>query len=400
MLSIITGNGRLGKSRLLAFVLLGVAGTLGCDKVPLLAPQESTITLSSTSIVVQVNGTTEIRATVLESSGTPVQNGTTVTFTTNLGALAPNEARTQNGVATVQFLGNGQSGKASIKAISGGATSEALEISVGAAAAGRVSVTANPTSVPSTGGTTTITALVVDASGNPLVGIPVTFTTTAGSFSIAVVNTDANGTARTTLSTSREASVTATAGGTSSTAVTVSISVRPTVAITLAAGSTPVEGGITTFSVTVNTATNGAPLQSVIVNYGDGTSDDLGAISGTVSVQHIYGDDGSFTPTVTATDTSGASATASTVIVVQPLLVSITAAKTATPNQATFTANISPAGVSIASYTWTFGDGSTLTTSSNTTTKTYAAAGTYTVRVTARASTNHTATGTTSVTFP
>ena len=92
--------------------------------------------------------------------GTPVQNGTTVTFSTNLGVLAPFEARTFNGVATVQFLGNGQSGKATIKAISGGAASEALELSVGAGATGRVNLTANPTSVPSTGGTTTITALV------------------------------------------------------------------------------------------------------------------------------------------------------------------------------------------------------------------------------------------------
>ena len=105
----------------------------------------------------------------------PFTNGTTVTFTTNLGTLSPAEARTENGVATVQFLGNGQSGKATIKAISGGAASEALELSVGAGAAGRVSVTANPASVPSAGGTTTITAAVVDASGNPLSGVPVSF---------------------------------------------------------------------------------------------------------------------------------------------------------------------------------------------------------------------------------
>ena len=36
--------------------------TVACDKVPLLAPQESTITLSTASTVVQANGTTEIRA--------------------------------------------------------------------------------------------------------------------------------------------------------------------------------------------------------------------------------------------------------------------------------------------------------------------------------------------------
>ena len=36
----------------------------------------------------QANGNAEIRATVLESSGTPVQNGTTVTFSTTRLAYA------------------------------------------------------------------------------------------------------------------------------------------------------------------------------------------------------------------------------------------------------------------------------------------------------------------------
>ena len=63
--------------------------------MPLLAPQASTITLSTASTVVQANGTTEIRATVLEASGTPVQNGTTVTFTTNLGAVAGRRAHAE-----------------------------------------------------------------------------------------------------------------------------------------------------------------------------------------------------------------------------------------------------------------------------------------------------------------
>jgi len=401
MLSIITGLGRLRNMHAWALACGAAIVTVGCDKVPLLAPGQSTITLSSGSSVVQANGTTEIRATVLEQSGTPVQNGTTVTFTTNLGTLAPTDARTMNGVATVQFLGNGQSGKASIKAISGGAASEALELSVGAGAAGRISLTANPAAVPASGGTTTISAVVLDASGNALGGVPVSFTTTAGSFSAQVVNTDLGGRASTTLTTNREATVTASAGGTTTATVTVSIAVRPTVAISVASGSTPAEGSITTLSVTVTPATNAPPLQSVLVNYGDGSSDDLGAVSGTVAVQHIYNNSGSFTATVTATDTAGSSATASTVIVVQPLLVSITATpSTGNPRTFNFTANVSPPGGAIASYAWTFGDGSSVTTSSATTSHTYAAAGDRVVRVTIRTTTNTTATGSANITVP
>src|SRR5688572_8987074 len=167
MLPIMTG---LGGSRNLCVWALATSAAVfaaSCNKVPLLAPRESTITLSTASTVVQANGATELRATVLEPSGTPVQNGTTVTFSTNLGTVSPGEARTLNGVATAQFLGNGQSGKASVRAISGGAASTPLEISVGAAATGRVVLTANPNQV-APGGASIITATVTDTNGNPL----------------------------------------------------------------------------------------------------------------------------------------------------------------------------------------------------------------------------------------
>lgn len=399
MPSILTGYRKTRNLRLWTLVLCLAAVSAACDKLPLLAPQSSTIKLSSASTNVQANGTTEIRATVLEPSGTPVQNGTTVTFTTNLGAVSPTEARTLNGVATVQFVGNGQSGKAAIRAISGGAASDPLELSVGAAAAGRVSVSANPTSVPATGGSTSVTAVVVDASGNPIAGVPVTFSTTAGSFSATVVNTDSSGTARTTLTTNAPASVTATAGGSTSTAVSITTSARPTVSIS--ASGTPTEGGVTTLSITANPGTGGAPIQNVVVSYGDGTSDDLGAVTGTVTVQHVYNGEGSYTPTATATDTSGASSSASTVIFVQPILVSVTATQDSTvPKRFHFTANVSPSTTSVASYTWTFGDGSTVTESDAQTSHTYTVSGTRTVRVTARTSTNKTASGSTTVQVP
>ena len=397
MHSIIAGLGRSGNLRVWALVTSTLI-TVACDKLPLLAPQSSTIKLSSASTNVQANGTTEIRATVLEPSGTPVQNGTTVTFTTNLGTVSPVDARTLNGVATVQFLGNGQSGKASVRAISGGAASDPLELSVGASAAGRVSVTATPTAVPSTGGSTTITAVVVDASGNPIGGVPVSFSTTAGSFSASVANTDTAGVARTTLTTNQAASVTATAGGTTSTATSITLASRPTVSIT--ASGTPFEGGVTTLSVVVTPATSGgSPIDNVSVNYGDGTSDNLGSVSGTISVQHVYQDEGSYTPTVTATDSTGSIVTASTVIFVQPLLVSVSAQQNGTnPKSFTLTANVNPTGASIASYTWSFGDGTTVTESDPTTTHTYTTTGNKSVRATVRTSTGSTSSGTTTVT--
>src|SRR5688572_10752352 len=317
MHSIIAGLGRSGNLRVWALAACTAVLTATCDKLPLLAPQESTITLSSTSTIVQANGTTEIRATVLESSGTPVQNGTTVTFTTDLGSLSPADARTLNGVAMVRFVANGQSGSAAIKAISGGAASEALTLTVGAAAANAVTLSANPTRVAASGGPSVITANVTDVSGNPVQGVPVTFSSTAGSLSATSANTNQSGASVTTLTTNREATVTATVAGKTATVV-VGAGVRPIV--TVAASSDATVGGPTTFTITANPAAGGDPIEQVTINYGDGESTNLGRVSGNISVQHIYDDHDTYTVTVTATDLSGESASASTVIVVQPVV--------------------------------------------------------------------------------
>ena len=75
---------------------------------------------------------------VIESAGTPVQNGTVVTFTSSLGTVEPREARTSNGQVTVRYLSGSQSGTAKVGAFSGGSKSEDLQILVGSAAAGAV----------------------------------------------------------------------------------------------------------------------------------------------------------------------------------------------------------------------------------------------------------------------
>jgi hypothetical protein len=77
-----------------ALVTIVALVTTACDKVPLLAPANSAITLSSNSLVVPTGGSTGLTAFVTESSGTAVQNGTTVRFTTTLGSVTPAETQT------------------------------------------------------------------------------------------------------------------------------------------------------------------------------------------------------------------------------------------------------------------------------------------------------------------
>ena len=231
------------RALLAAAVLLTLTTTLSaCNKVPLIAPSGSSLTVFSTTTVLPVNGSAEIVAVILEGgqgsgtgagggntagAGTPVHDGTTVMFTTTLGRLDPAQAQTSGGRATVKLVGDGRSGTATITAFSGAARNT-VEILIGAAAAARVLLTAAPQSLPPTGGTTTLTARVEDQQGNGLQGVPITFSTTAGTLANGSVISDKDGGATTTLTTTAAATVTARAGGTSATlSDTAAITLKP-----------------------------------------------------------------------------------------------------------------------------------------------------------------------------
>ena len=349
-----------------------------CDKVPLLAPTESTITLVSDRAVVPVNGTAQIIATLIEQSGTPAHNGTLVTFTTTLGTLDPREAVTSNGQAVVTLRAGTESGTAEVGAFSGSARTEApVMILIGGAAAAAVTLSANPAAVPPTGATVTILAAVTDASGNRLTGVPVSFTTSAGTLASATVITDSTGEARTTLTTDRETTVTATAGAFSS-SVAIGLSALPSVTIVATPTTTSV-GEPVTFAVSVTAGSSA--IREVSVNFGDGTARELGALAGATNVAHTYTFAGTFQVVATVTDSSGATVTVATIILVEaaaPLNVTITAPATVQVNvPTTFTATVTqPAGtLEIDRYEWNFGDGETAVTTGSSTSHVYTSSG-------------------------
>ena len=204
---------------------------VACDTMPLTAPSGSALTISAGSTLVPTGGTTEIRAYVLEASGTAVQNGTTVHFSTNLGRVDPIDALTTNGYAVTTFMAGDSSGVADVSATSGGTgattppstdngsdatpsttNSNVVRITVGGAAATVVVLNASPSNVPPIGGTVTMVAAVLDANGNRLRNLPVTFSADRGTLSATVANTDGNGEARVQLTTNQETIVTARAG--------------------------------------------------------------------------------------------------------------------------------------------------------------------------------------------
>jgi hypothetical protein len=135
----------LGSRLTFAVVVAAFAfGAPACHYTPLLAPSGSAITFSAPdqaaadeTVTVDVlvlesksaaappttsgtgNPNNTNNATPIAGGGTPVHDGTLVTFTTTIGEMSPAEAHTSHGHATVSFIGDGTIGTAKIVATSG-----------------------------------------------------------------------------------------------------------------------------------------------------------------------------------------------------------------------------------------------------------------------------------------
>ena len=370
-----------------------VSALAACDRMPLTAPSGTAITLIATTNLLPVNGSTDITAVLIEGGqstgtgtnppatntgvGTPVHNGTLVTFTTSLGRIEPAEARTTNGRATVKLYADGRSGTALITAFSGAAT-KTLEVGIGAAGATRIVVTATPQALAWNGGTTTVSARVEDEQGNGLLGVPVSFGTTAGTLTPTTATTDANGIARASLTTTAAATVTANAGAATGD-VDITLQARTDLTITPPSGSITI--GVPA-AFTFGVSGTGTSVSNAIVDWGDGATTSLGALVGTRTVSHLFDDTGSVRVTLSADDASNVRTSVSTEVVVVPMTVTL-AASPAAPTAGTavtLTATVAPAGAAIERYEWTI-DGQTRTTSSAQTSQVFSTTGIHTVMV-------------------
>jgi hypothetical protein len=422
------------KRSFFGLAVLGLAAVLSlvlaCDKVPLLAPSGSVITLFAAANTVPLNSDIEIVANVIENgvassgtttpttpgtttpgttgtttttsagAGTPVQNGTLVSFTTTIGRIEPSEARTSNGQVHVRFIAGTQSGTATITAFSGGASGKLENLKVGAAAVERVIVSASPQTLPPAGGTSTISARVEDTSGAGLPGVSVTFTTDNGSLNPPTASTDSTGVATTVLNAPRTAKVTASVAGKTA---DVTVSLSPRTGVTITAPTTQVSAGQpATFTVGVASTAN---IQNVTVDFGDGRQQSLGAISGSTTVQHTYSTEGTYTVRATAVDATGFSeqvSTAMTVLPGQPPSVIITASNNnpSVGETVIFTATASGATSTIVRYEWDFGTDAqprTASTTGNRATASYTTTGSKVITVRVIQASGPSGDGTTSI---
>jgi protocatechuate 3,4-dioxygenase beta subunit len=229
---------------------------------------------------IPVNGTTTIRAVVKDTGGAVMPN-VAVTFTVSAGALSlPNPATTDaNGVAQVTLTASGSLLTATVTGSAGGFSSSTSVVYT-AGVPNTVAVFAAPTTV-NTGGSSTITAYVVDASNNPVSGELMTFAFTAHGSGLPVLGsatavTNVNGlatiayTAGSTGGPSTDTIKATTSNAMSGTvSVTVSTSASVVSGLTLIAGATtlPADGASTALIRATVTNTSGAPAVGVTVNF-------------------------------------------------------------------------------------------------------------------------------------
>lgn len=397
-----------------AATVLAALATVGCDKVPLGAPTESSISVSAAAQTLPPGGATEVTAFVVEQSGTPVHDGTLVRFTATLGQVSPAEVETRRGFAVTTFTAGSSSGTATVRAVSGAASgitngtdaatsSNLVQIQIGGAAVESVAVTASPTRVGSGGGTVSVTAWALDAAGNRLAGVPVTFSTTQGTLSASSATTDASGDATVSLTTSRDAKVTATANAKSG---SVDISVAPIATISLSTTpASPVAGQAVTLTVTPSIP-SGGQAPRVVVSWGDGTQSDMGTVSAARSTTHVYSASGTYTISATGTADGESSTAMTTITVSAPTTATVALSFTpASPTaRQTVTLTVTPtiaSGGQAPRVVVNWGDGSTTdlgtVASARSTTHVYSSAGTYAVTATATAEGTSTATTTITV---
>jgi hypothetical protein len=196
-------------------VLVGLS-QLTCHQVILTAPPGSMMDCSVNPPFIAANGDIAVVSVIIfDPTGFPVADGTVVQFFATLGKI-PEQAKTNDGVARVNFMSDSRSGKATIRAFSGGAVSAPgttqttgttvrtappdgsdassfaaglsgsasgilancsdLTVDIGSGRPSRVTVvTANPQRLTGGAKTSEITAFVVDSFGNPVTNVPVIF---------------------------------------------------------------------------------------------------------------------------------------------------------------------------------------------------------------------------------
>lgn len=151
-------------------------GSASCGQAILTAPVGSTLAISVNPPFIAAQGDSAVVSVlVLEPAGTPAPDGTVVQFFTTLGKI-PEQGKTNDGVVRVNLQSDTRSGTAKITAYSGAATASA-DVTIGATRPARIVSALIDARIDLARGQTiaSFRATVLDANGNPVIGVPVRF---------------------------------------------------------------------------------------------------------------------------------------------------------------------------------------------------------------------------------
>jgi adhesin/invasin len=194
-----------------------------------------TMAADETSLVANGTSSTTISAALITSKKTPAPDGIVVTFTTDKGRFTTDGAKSAiattgggTGTVLVPFISEpGVVGTATVVASVKG-VAQSLQIALtGAGAPAKVLLTADATSI-SVGGTTGITAEVLDADGNKVAdGTAVTFKTSLVGTGITPSATTTDGVATAVFSAGTAAGVATVTATANQASATISIRIQP-----------------------------------------------------------------------------------------------------------------------------------------------------------------------------
>jgi hypothetical protein len=263
-------NYRAVAGLLLVVSLLPVAG---CDKATPVAPTGTILTVSANPSQISLTGTSTITVVGRKPDGNPLNPGTEIRLTSDIGTITSVVTTDSSGTASAVFHADGRTGTAKIMAATGGGDSKAevdIQVGLGMGSKPTALVSVTPSTI-GLGGTATVTVIARNADGTPVTSGRATLTTTLGSLSPANP-TIQNGTATSTLTAgNREgmATVTAIVGSSDAATTMVSIVLDAATAISVTANPASVQSDKTTMIVVTATVTDASaqPVAGALVTF-------------------------------------------------------------------------------------------------------------------------------------
>ena len=225
-----TNNKRiwLMKATVFGILLLSLLSLSCSHSPPTATSDQATITLQVNPANVAAGGVCQITAIGMKKTGAPIWDGTEITFSVTSGSIDPSATAFRDGRATAQFFAPKTSGKATISAVSGTVQIKDVDVEVGIAVESLV-LSANPMTLPVSGGKSTLRAVAYDENNSPVPNAPVIFLASNGTLASGgkSILTDAGGLAKDTLTTNTDTDVYAYSGKTKADTLTIKIENNP-----------------------------------------------------------------------------------------------------------------------------------------------------------------------------